>query len=160
MSLTIQDIQETFNLMMEQSQRKKPPHPIINLNGITVKQLKEWLDQWEKSDEEPTVWIFAGTVSNQVIGVSGSYAGDIFLEGDITMQIMYKGAESFMPSSPEDEARLFREGFTTFLPLDPNVLPDDLPLRELFGNLTLPQVKALVKKLNAKNLEKIKDFLK
>lgn len=76
------------------------------------------------------------------------------------MQIMYKGTESFMPSSPEDEARLIREGFTTALPPDLNALPADLPLRELFGNLTLPQVKALVKKLNVKNLEKIKDTLK
>lgn len=79
------------------------------------------------------------------------------------LQKMYKDGQETMPSSEEYMDRLFKEGWSITSPApppDPNALPDDLPLRDLLGGLTLPQVKALFRKLNVKMLDKIKEALK
>lgn len=79
------------------------------------------------------------------------------------LQKMYKNGEETMPSSEEYMERLFSEGWSIVPPVpppDPNALPDDLPLRDLLGGLTLPQVKELFKRLNSKMLDKIKEALK
>lgn len=79
------------------------------------------------------------------------------------LQKMYKDGEETMPSSEEYMRRLFSEGWSVVPPIpppDPNALPADLPLRSLFGGLTLPQVRELVKRLNPKMLDKIKEALK
>lgn len=79
------------------------------------------------------------------------------------LQKMYKNGEETMPSSEEYMEHLFKEGWSLTPPAPPpnlDALPDDLPLRDLLGGLTLPQVKALFKKLNPKMLDKIKEALR
>lgn len=79
------------------------------------------------------------------------------------LQKMYKDGQETMPSSEEYMDILFKEGWSITSPApppDPNALPDDLPLRDLLGGLTLPQVKALTKRLTPKNVAKLQDFFK
>lgn len=76
------------------------------------------------------------------------------------LQKMYKDGQETMPSSEEYMDILSQDGWSVTPPPDPNALPDDLPLRDLLGGLTLPQVKALFRRLNVKMLDKIKEALK
>jgi hypothetical protein len=59
---------------------------LINANGVTVKELRDWLDEYLKrpvdyfDDEEPTVWVVhEDDTSNDVTVVWPSITGCVFL---------------------------------------------------------------------------------
>lgn len=58
------------------------PDPIENRNGITIKELRQWLallPEASDDDEKPTIWLDDDGISNQIVSLYASSAGDVFL---------------------------------------------------------------------------------